>query len=399
MKRILCTAVAALSLCGFYGAAEAKTLEEILRDKGVITEEDYKQAVQKRDLAYYTPGRGITVETRDGNYRANIGGRIQTRYTYQDFDDSAKDDSSNFNIQRMRVSMNGNVFTKNLFYAWQHDFGGSGGSSLKDAVLGYKFNDAFSLRAGQFKAPTSRQQLTSSGRQMFVDRSLADDTFNLGRDRGVMANGAFADSMLEYRVGVFNGNGENRGNVGDDHMFALRFDVNPLGRFSMDEPSFSTSTPLLNIGASFATAKTSQGASTNSRLTTRVADVSVADLDWWTVTTNVHFKYQHLTLGGEFYFANVDPKGGSDYDAHGYYLQAGYMLIPDTLEVAGRFSAIKSDDSGALRTFDKQEYQAAVSYYFRKHNAKLQADFTRVNDDDNANSDDNIFRLQAQLLF
>jgi phosphate-selective porin OprO and OprP len=404
MKRILFTAVAAMTMFGLCGTAQAKTLEEILREKGVITEEDYKEAIQKRDFAYYTPGRGITVQTRDGNFTANIGGRLQARYTFIDYDDSTKDDSSDFAIQRLRISMTGNVFTKNLYYAWQHDFGGTNGSvALKDAILGYKFHDAFSLQIGQFKAPTSRQQLTSSGRQMFVDRSLADETFNLGRDRGVMAKGALADGMFEYMAGVFNGNGENRGNFADDHMFAMRLDFNPLGKFSMDEPSFSEKKPLLNIGASFATQTMNQGENTNSRLTTRVANVGAipvdTDLDWWTATANVHFKYQDLSLGGEFYFANVDPQVGTEYDAYGYYVQAGYMIIPSTLELAGRYSAIKSDDTGALRTFDKQEYQAAVSYYFKKHNAKLQADFTHVNDDLNANADDNIFRLQAQVLF
>lgn len=403
MKKMLSAAVLVLTACGFAAQAEAKTLEEILRDKGVITEEDYNESLKKNDLAYYRVGRGITLESRDGKNTAHIGGRLQARYTYIDVDAPDADNSSEFNIPRMRVSMRGNVFTKNLYYAWQNDFGGSGGATLKDALVGYKFADSLSLQVGQFKAPTSRQQLTSSGSQMFVDRSLADETFNLGRDRGVMTKGSFADDMVEYMAGVFNGNGENRGNPNDDHMFAVRVDVNPLGKFSMDEPSFNEKKPLLNIGASFATQTMQQGESVNSRLTTRVVHVEAipvdTDLDWWTATANIHFKYLGLSAAAEYYLANVDPQVGSEYDADGYYAQVGYQIIPETVELAARYSAIDSTDAGALRAFDQNQIQVGANYYFKKHNAKLTADFTSHQDDARANRDDNIVRLQAQVIF
>lgn len=403
MKKMLSAAVLALTACGFAPQAEAKTLEEILRDKGVISEEDYREALRKNDLAYYRVGRGITLETRDGKNTAHIGGRLQARYTFTDVDAPGSDNTSEFNIPRLRVSMRGNVFSKDLYYQWQNDFGGGGGATLKDAVVGYRFADAFSLQTGQFKAPTSRQQLTSSGSQMFVDRSLADETFNLGRDRGVMAKGEFADSRVEYMAGVFNGNGENRGNPNDEHMFAVRVDINPLGKFSMDEPSFSEKKPLLNIGASFATQTMQQGENVNSRLTTRVVNVGAippgTDLDWWTATANIHFKYLGLSAAAEYYFANVDPQVGTDYDADGYYVQVGYQIVPETVEVALRYSAIESTDTGALRTFDQNQIQVGANYYFRKHNAKLSADFTHQRDDLVDGRNDNLVRLQAQVIF
>ncbi|MDO3378489.1 OprO/OprP family phosphate-selective porin [Geoalkalibacter halelectricus] len=411
MKKTLVAALVAATTLSFGLPAEAKTLEEILRDKGIISAEDYQAAVKKNDLAYYRPGRGITVESRDGNYTAHIGGRLQVRYTYTDVDDSAKEDTSNFNIQRMRVSMRGNVYNPNLYYQWQHDFGGGGGATLKDAVLGYKFMDELSVQAGQFKAPTSRQQLTSSGSQMFVDRSLADGFFNLGRDRGIMARGAFADNLVEYMAGVFNGNGENRSNPENNHLWALRVDVNPLGRFAMDEPSFNEPRPLLNLGASIATTTVTtadQGnGNNNSGLLRNAVGLNNLvigpneDVDVWTATLNAHFKWMGLSAAAEYYFANIDPDGHSDWDADGYYLQAGYQIIPETLELALRYSAVDSTDSSAPTAvrFDQNQFQIAAGYYYKKHRAKIQADYTIHKDDLRDNRDDNIFRVQAQVIF
>ena len=407
MKKLFAAALIAATTLSFGLSAEAKTLEEILRDKGIITEEDYKEAVKKNDLAYYRPGRGITLESRDGKYTAHIGGRLQVRYTYTDVDAPGAENDSDFNIQRMRVTMRGSVYNPNIYYQWQHDFGGSGGATLKDAVLGYKFMNELSLQAGQFKAPTSRQQLTSSGSQMFVDRSLADETFNLGRDRGLMAKGAFAGNLVEYMAGVFNGNGENRSNREDKHLWALRVDVNPLGKFDMDEPSFNEPKPLLNLGASYAvqTLVAADTGNVNSRLLTRavrLADLALAageEADISTATLNAHFKWLGLSAAAEYSMANIDPDGKSDWDADGYYLQAGYQIIPETFELALRYSAIDSTDAAALTKFDQNEFQIAAGYYYKKHRAKIQADYTIHKDDLVQNRDDNIFRVQAQVIF
>jgi phosphate-selective porin len=410
MRKLVTAAVLATFAWGAAPPADAKTLAEILRDKGVLSEEDYKEAVRKNDLAYYRPGRGIAVESRDGKNAAHVGGRLQARYTFTDVDDPSKEDASNFDISRMRVWLRGNVFAKELYYTWQHDFGGSGGATLKDALLGYRFADPLSVQFGQFKAPTSRQQLASSGSQLFVDRSLADGFFNLGRDRGVQASGNLADSRVQYAAGIFNGNGENRGNSENNHLYAARLDVDPLGRVPLDEAAFGRSGPLLNLGASYGfqtLSKADQDSGVNSGFLTRGVNVSALDLsdgkeaDVWVATANAHFYRMGLSAAAETYFANIDPDGVSDWDASGYYLQAGYQIVPDAVELGVRFAAVKSDDSAApaAARYDRSEWQAVLNYYLAKHNAKVTADFTRHTDDLRPNRDDSTLRVQAQIIF
>ena len=93
---------------------------------------------------------------------------------------------------------------------------------------------------------------------------------------------------------------------------------------------------------------------------------------------------------------------GDDSDAsvrsHGFYVQAGYFIIPSDLEVAARYGYIdpNRDVSNDLRS----EVGGAVSYYFHKHNLKLQADVRNLHRQVAAGSTDDMqYRLQAQIIF
>ncbi|MEZ4598358.1 MAG: porin [Syntrophotaleaceae bacterium] len=409
MKRMLCILSAAVVLFGLGGTGEAKTLEEILREKGVITEEDYQEAVKDSDLAYYSPGKGMAIQSRDGKFLAHVGGRTQILYRFTDADDG--DNTSTFDIRRFKIWMRGHVFDENLFYRLQLNLGSS--TSLEDAYIGYTFADPFELTIGQMKPPQARQELTSFANQLFPERSLANDTFNVGRDIGIMASGSFADHLVEYMIGGFNGNGPNEDNVGDDHMFAARIDINPFGAVSMNEVSFGDEELLLNIGGSFITSNfveeavpddidddneiwdANLGEPDNAAFIAAFGD----ELEYELYTVNLHARWQGATFGAEYYFLDASPDEGGDFDADGYYVQAGYMIVPDTWELAVRYTAIESDDDEAPVPFDEQQYQFGVNYYFVEHYAKIQADFTHVKDDENDDEDDNILRVQAQLYF
>ena len=65
------------------------------------------------------------------------------------------------------------------------------------------------VKAGQFKVPFGRQQLASAMNQQFVDRAAVEDTFARGRDIGVQLWGTPFKGLLDWRVGVFNGNGRS----------------------------------------------------------------------------------------------------------------------------------------------------------------------------------------------
>lgn len=413
MKWSIGLSVVVLLLCSWpFDQAQARTLEEILKDKGVITAEDYAEA-NKGGQVVYTPGKGLTATSADGTSKLKIGGYAQLIYRYTDFDDSAKDAKSDFDIRRFKLQVQGNVFSKNFGYKLQGDV--SSGWRTEDVFITYKFAPELTLLAGQFKPAQARQELTSAGKQLFPERSLANDTFNLGRDQGLQAAGSFADKLVEYRLGINNGNGPNTSSADNRHMFTGRIDLNPLGAYTMDEAGWKTDKPLVNIGGSFATEEVT-GADVDSKFGTDndVMDVALgldsldaatfttnygSDLTWLLWTANLNATWMGASFAAEYYNLNADPAIGSDWDAGGYYVQAGYQVIPSKLEIGVRYAAIESTDANASASFDKAETQIGANYYFVKHNLKLQSDLTLVEDELAANKDDAIFRLQAQFTY
>jgi len=394
------------------GSAQARSLEEILQEKGVITAEDYAE-VQKSQLVAYQPGKGLSAATADGNYKMRIGGYGQLIYRYTDLDDQAKDDTSDFDIRRFKLQIQGNVVNKNFGYKFQGEI--SNGFKTEDAFVNYTLGAPFKIQVGQFKPPQARQELTSAARQLFPERSLANDTFNLGRDQGVQASGSFVSKLIEYRLGLFNGNGPNVSNPDNRHMLAGRVDINPLGAVKMDEAGWPTDKPQLNIGSSFAWNKVG-GNDVGSKFDrdNDVMDVALGldgldaatfngtygdELKWLLWTGNLNATWMGACFAAEYYHLNAEPDLGSDWDADGYYVQAGYQVLPKQLELAVRYATVKSDDDNASAQFDKSETQLGINYYFKGHDAKVQADYTMKSDDMADDKDDRVARLQLQFTY
>lgn len=154
--------------------------------------------------------KGFFIRSADGDFRLELHGQLQARYTYERLDlDGAAEDESSFSIPRGRVALAGNLFGKELTFKFQADFG-KGFTSLKDYYADYAIVPQWlHVRAGQWKRPFSRQQITSSSKLQFVDREITDASFDAGRDIGVAFGNDYEKSpTLEWAVGVFNGTGE-----------------------------------------------------------------------------------------------------------------------------------------------------------------------------------------------
>src|SRR5688572_10935832 len=150
-----------------------------------------------------------TFEWRDGKLRmttANayleISNRVQTRYSHNFPDDTvtlpgtaeAGDSRGSFRIRRAKFKLEGWFWRPpatgqqpRLSYEvqlnWPAVTGSNVGAFLEDATLAWDPNGRGQFRVlfGQFKAPLGRQELTSSGSQQFVDRSLVSNEYSRGR--------------------------------------------------------------------------------------------------------------------------------------------------------------------------------------------------------------------------
>ena len=423
MKRLVFAAgfLAVLLACP---SGWAKTLEEVLKEKGVITEADFKEVKAAPRPSAYQLGKGFTFTSPDGRFQFSLGGRGQFQYMYVDKDDAngPAQDQSVWKIRRCKVYMGGYAFTRDLTYRVQAALAKSGTAQmLDDAWINYRFVDEAQLQAGQFKIPFARQELTSDGALQFVDRANAVDAFKPSYDIGAMVQGSAAGGKLAYHAGLFNGTGQSGTRTTNSGAWAARVVFNPFGEMRYSEADLeNTPRPLLSLGANYfantlkritnstfldTTASTPPYAGTSGWLGKAAANTAIFDnterVDVGMCGFDVAFKWRGLSVQGEYFGGKADGKtNGRTVHSRGYYAQAGYFLLPKRLEVAARYSSV---DPNRDRSRDLQvELNGGVSYYFRGHNLKLQGDCTNIHIQQAAGKEptnDKQLRVQAQLAF
>jgi phosphate-selective porin OprO and OprP len=432
------------------GASVEGKLLEILKGRGVISDAEYAELrtleldLRRRESVEaqiesrvdemtarlvadgptlsHKPGGGFNFKTADGDFSLNIGGRVQTRFSYEfesdsDGDGATQDDLPSFDTPRVRLQVGGNAFGKDLTYGLMADFGGdspkgavtpsSVGASfsgadrlaeLKDGFLDYAVSGAaFHVKAGQFKTPYSRQQLTSSGRQMFVDRAITDRVFAPGRSKGLLLYGSVGgekDDFFEWSAGAFNGEGENLINNDDGLMWVGRVAANPFGGVAYSEADLRSYEDrekfLLAVGLNGWYHQEDSRASAGGNFDSYSVGFDVA-AHWYGFFATV--EYHHRENQG----AAASPP--PDVKIDGWAAQLGYNFTPEW-NVAFRMAEIDWDNPTSFTA--AREWTIGVGYFIKKHALKVQADFGRVQNrflSASSIDDDHFLRLQAQLDF
>ena len=328
---------------------------------------------------------GVTISS--GVNSLTIGARVQVRWTLDDREQADADTGggevdradgalSQFDVPRLRVTLGGGVWREWLKYSFQFDFSrtsGEGDSKIKDAIVEIRPpGRPFRLAVGQFKAPFGLQQLTSSGRQQFVDRAITDAKFAPGREMGAMFAGTAVSRKVGYELGVFNGSGESIRQNNQSHLWAVRVFANPWGPYGLSEGATEAGdNSVLHVGVGVRGGEPIRG---------RTALAIFARADNQTAY-NVEFAYRaprvHAT--GE-YFRMTDeqenPIAGPDIDSVGFHVQGGFMVRPRTVEVGLRYARVAGDTD--VDDAELTEVRGVVGYYWHAHNLKLQADVGQI---------------------
>jgi phosphate-selective porin OprO and OprP len=370
-----------------------------------------------------------TIEWRDGKTRITtnrayleISNRIQVRFTQEMPDDAVQlagtggkgDSKGSFRLRRAKLKLEGWFYRPELEYElqlnWPDVNNTPPGQMLEDADIDWDLTGKkqFRVRFGQFKAPYGRQQLTSSGAQQFVDRAQTDGRYNPARETGLALWGTLGGNKLEWRLMASNGNGRTQAaNDNDKYLYTARLQWQALGNTRMNQWTSGLlltegdlgdslaagGTPLLAVAGNFAS---------NNRFNVTTGN----DLDNTQWGADYTFKYRGFASVGEYHARKSKPETGAEFDDKGYLFQASYAFkAPGPSgtafwEIAGRYSQIDPSD---LRTGDRvTETGGAFSYYYNKHNLKVQADFRQIKDDaanSGAGTKAKEFRLQTQFIF
>ena len=151
--------------------------------------------------------------------------------------------SNTLRMRRVRLSIDGSLF-KGLTYKIQGDFSRS--PMLVDAYLKYKACDAFAIQVGQFKTPfTIESPINPVNLEIFDYGEIIQKlggysdvcgVGGLGRDIGIMATGSLFPvkgeegikyHIVDYAVGVFNGNGPTTTDNNNRKDLVGRLEVHP----------------------------------------------------------------------------------------------------------------------------------------------------------------------------
>jgi len=373
------------------------------------------------------------VEWRDGKTRITtdaayleVSNRVQVRYTH-DFPDAAVtlpgtsaagDSVGSFRIRRAKFKLEGWLYhppgvapapvtqpkiSYEVQLNWPALTGSNIGAILEDANLAIDPSGSGRFRVvfGQFKPPFGRQEMTSSGNQSFVDRSLVSNEYARGRDTGVAIQGVLRHNTLEYRLGVFNGNGLTRTtNDNASVQVNARLMWQPNGNQVLAQRAWvsgalyseadfeSTTVPLYAVAVNY---------ERNDFHGTTTGNDTRSDI----VGLDGIFKYKGVSATGEYYVRRRTPETGARFHADGGFAQVGVMLDPyRTWEAAVRYG--QREVSDAIANDAIKEIRVGLSYYYRRHTLKFQVDGGRVETQQGASGGSrkqHELRMQTQFIF
>ncbi len=376
----------------------------------------------------------------DGNFLLNFAGQVQFRYIYADannaggsfspgFDgvfftgddvvtsDVADDNESGFTMRRVKLDFFGHVIDPNLEYRVRGAFNRNGGAfDLEDAYVKYRFADGMHVQMGQFKAPFNREELVESEHLLVMERSNVNEFFTLGYTQGIAVTAVLQD-MVKLTGTVYDGREAQNVDFDQDASdiaFAGRAEVKLAGNWEQFEDFQAWSGDqmglLVGAGIDYELAEGGQPAAGTG--------LNFTDFIQWTVDGSFELYPFNVHVAG--FGRHVDDDFGINADQYGILAQAGVFVIPDKMDVYGRWewldhNGLMEDASTPLTPTVEDEihiFTVGTNYYFTKHDSKFTFDVQYApegirNGEQNAGqisqptSDDSQFvvRAQYQLLF
>ena len=316
------------------------------------------------------------------NFLVSAARQIQisgyTQLRYQQLDEKGKRDG--FDIRRARLDINGN-FTPYLSYRLMTDFADK--PKIMDAYAEIKFNDYLILTAGQFRVPFSNENLIPVRKFDLIDFSQAIDALVFrsndvignqnGRDIGIQLGGTLlkrgVSSLVEYKVGVFNGSGINIADTANNAKdIAGRLIVNPVKGLSIGASYYSGWDKAIKPAAVYAG---------KSQPRDRFG-------------FDISYTFAGLALRGE-YIHGLDGK----INKAGWFVLAEYYILPQKLQMVAKYDTFDSN-----LTIDKNSttnYVAGMNFSINSW-SRIQAFYT-LRTEQGTQVSNNYLSIQYQISF
>lgn len=342
-------------------------------------------------------GSGITYDGGD-QFGINMLNFVQARWEFGNNENAA--DTNSFDVPRARTLLRGHAFNKNINYVLQVDYMDDASDSIvRDAYVHWNFAEGVGIRLGQGKTQWGLENTGTIRGTMFTERSAASQLFSLGgpvdnaRTRGAWLMGTNMDSKLRWSIGLINGLGTEE-TANDDNELGLVASANYdlLGDYFGGGREWWSQGDLRDgdralkgtVGVGYGMDNTNAG-----------VDVETTGLN-----VNTAWSVQGFQVIGEYYDASIEPDGGTDINADGYYLQGTYALNKSgdsalRYALGLRYSFVDATELGG----DEQtDISVVLDALYNGHNCKTQLEVTK-RDLDAADTTDYVLGVAFQLVF
>jgi phosphate-selective porin OprO/OprP len=360
-----------------------------------------------------TKGATITANEADINIRL----RVQPRFDYGDLIKSADGGSyekeTDLYFRRLRLELTGHLLAKTVKYGlilsgdkWEKA-GNADEVIVQNAYVEWLGDDAYNVIFGKEKLPYSRVSLTSSSKQLLIERPASTEAAKklFGETDAyyqpkVAVRGRLFDGIAAYEAAVADGwsNGDAVQSTHDvqasSPVYVARVELSPKG-FTEDKKSDSHMGKgrHLTLGMNYALQNAIEyddGSNEEKR--------SLVGFD-----VSGHLK--GITGQFEYNAWKIDStdSGIKDKEPKGWYAQAGYYIEPYNIEPAIRYEVYDQDSNSDDKV--EKNTTAGINWYLKGHSLKLGLNWVHTEYEEKASGalseDDSkdTYQAQAQMYF
>ena len=369
----------------------------------------------KAEFVFGEETKGITLTSNESDLNIRI--RLQPRFDFGDLvkseDGRSYESESDLYLRRVRLEMGGHLLTKTIKYnltlsadKWEQT-GHADEVSLLYGYVEWDADEAYSFQVGKYKLPYSRVSLTSSSKQLLIERPASTEAAKkvFGETDAYYQPkaaifGKALDGVLGYEVAVADGwqNGETI------HTDTTVFPSSPLyvARIELSPPGWlekSKSDAHLGKGQHL-----TLGLNLANQSSIEYAENGYEeDRSLWGFDVSGH--YNNITAQAEYNEWEVDssdPTIGTS-KPRGWYVQAGYLVDGLNIEPVARYEVY--DQNSEAENKEERNTTFGANWYGKGHSLKVGANWVHTDYDSaakgalaEADSKDT-YQVQAQMYF
>ena len=370
-----------------------------------------------QDFSLGEETKGLKVKISDDtdiSFRVRLQPRIDMGDLIKSEDGKSNESEMDMYIRRIRLEVGGQLYT-NLKYSLVFDadkngkFASTSGSPTNEvkiqlANIDYKFQDVFAVRFGKAKLPYSRVSLTSSSKQLIIERPVSTEAakklFDDYYQSHLMLHGKVAEGIFAYNLAVGDGWEPNSTITGtttvhkSDPLYITRLELSPPGWTEKDKSDAHLGQGRhLVLGVSYAGQN-----GIEYKTTTYGEDRTLMGAD-------ISGHYEGFTAQVEYneWQEKYTNPASKEKKPKGCYAQAGYFISGLNAEPVARYEVYDQDSNSS----DKKEKTTTVgvNWYGKGHSFKVGLNWAHTEYEKSAsgwlanNDTKDVYQVQAQLYF